>query len=260
MSRTSSISSITRRTIALALGSALAAAPAMAQGKGHGNGKGKGRGGEGVPPGQMPPAGMCRIWIDGVPPGHQPAPTDCATAMRNRPSNARVIFGDDTNGRRRDDDDRYEDRRDRRDRGDRDRDEDRDEDRNDDRYRRTDSGVYDSRQPQTRTQPRTSSGPVIFGHPFPGTTNNFANQPLPLMSAATDMLQGRRSGDVSRWLGSQTVSPRTADMNRDGTPERVNWFDGNGRLVQVWTDRNRDGRADRVEIYRDGRRVQVVQR
>ena len=25
-----------------------------------------------IPPGQLPPAGMCRIWIDGVPPGQQP--------------------------------------------------------------------------------------------------------------------------------------------------------------------------------------------
>ena len=48
-----------------------------------------------VPPGHRPPAGMCRIWIEGVPPGQQPAPTDCATAVRNRPANGRVIFGDE---------------------------------------------------------------------------------------------------------------------------------------------------------------------
>lgn len=48
-----------------------------------------------IPPGQMPPAGMCRIWIDGVPPGRQPAPTDCQTAVATRPANARVIFGGD---------------------------------------------------------------------------------------------------------------------------------------------------------------------
>jgi hypothetical protein len=57
--------------------------------------QGRGRNIDGVPPGHRPPAGMCRIWIDGVPPGRQPAPTDCATAVRNRPSNARVIYGDD---------------------------------------------------------------------------------------------------------------------------------------------------------------------
>ena len=48
-----------------------------------------------VPPGFFPPAGMCRIWINDVPPGQQPAPTNCASAVRNRPANGRVLFGDD---------------------------------------------------------------------------------------------------------------------------------------------------------------------
>ncbi len=47
-----------------------------------------------VPPAYRPPAGMCRIWIEGVPPGQQPAPTDCVTAVRNRPVNGSVIFGE----------------------------------------------------------------------------------------------------------------------------------------------------------------------
>lgn len=48
-----------------------------------------------VPRGHLPPPGLCRIWIDGVPPGRQPAPMDCATARRNRPANARIIYGGD---------------------------------------------------------------------------------------------------------------------------------------------------------------------
>ncbi len=48
-----------------------------------------------VPRDHRPPAGMCRVWLDNVPAGQQPAPTDCANAVRNRPSNGRVIFGDD---------------------------------------------------------------------------------------------------------------------------------------------------------------------
>jgi hypothetical protein len=47
-----------------------------------------------VPPGHLPPKGMCRVWIDGVPPGRQPAVTDCATAERNRTANSRVIYGE----------------------------------------------------------------------------------------------------------------------------------------------------------------------
>jgi hypothetical protein len=54
--------------------------------------------GQSVPPSLRPPAGMCRVWVDNVPPGRQPAPTDCASALRNRPSNGQVIFGDDYAG------------------------------------------------------------------------------------------------------------------------------------------------------------------
>jgi hypothetical protein len=53
-----------------------------------------GRGRNKIPPGQLPPRGMCRVWIDGVPPGQQPPVTDCATAERNRVANSRVIYGD----------------------------------------------------------------------------------------------------------------------------------------------------------------------
>jgi hypothetical protein len=50
-----------------------------------------------IPPGQLPPRGMCRVWIDGVPPGQQPAVTSCAQAEQDRlrhGTNARVIYGD----------------------------------------------------------------------------------------------------------------------------------------------------------------------
>lgn len=47
-----------------------------------------------VPRSHLPPPGMCRIWLDNVPPAQQPAPTDCASAVRNRPRNGRVVFSD----------------------------------------------------------------------------------------------------------------------------------------------------------------------
>jgi hypothetical protein len=48
-----------------------------------------------IPADARPPRGMCRIWIDGVPASQQPAATDCRTAVKNLPPNARVLFGDD---------------------------------------------------------------------------------------------------------------------------------------------------------------------
>ncbi|MBX3132379.1 MAG: hypothetical protein KF689_03175 [Gemmatimonadaceae bacterium] len=44
----------------------------------------------------MPPAGKCRIWMDGVPAAQQPAPTDCQTALRQKPANGTVVFGPST--------------------------------------------------------------------------------------------------------------------------------------------------------------------
>jgi len=74
-----------RKIIAFAaLASLGAAAPAAAQWGGNAR----------IPPGQRPPAGMCRVWIDGVPPGRQPRPTDCRTAVRTVPRNGHVIWGD----------------------------------------------------------------------------------------------------------------------------------------------------------------------
>jgi hypothetical protein len=81
-----------RLTLTLSLAAiAAVSAPLAAQGRG--------RNAAGVPPGHMPPPGMCRIWIDGVPPGHQPRATDCATAQANVPYNGRVIYGNNTRGR-----------------------------------------------------------------------------------------------------------------------------------------------------------------
>ena len=67
---------------------ALVAGTSEAQGRGR-------NANQGIPPGQMPPAGMCRVWYDNVPPGRQPRATSCDQAERlaSRSSNARVISG-----------------------------------------------------------------------------------------------------------------------------------------------------------------------
>jgi hypothetical protein len=48
-----------------------------------------------VPADMVPPPGMCRIWIRDLPPKQQPAPTACAEAIRKKPANSDVIYGDD---------------------------------------------------------------------------------------------------------------------------------------------------------------------
>jgi len=70
-------------------GAMVLASPLAAQGKDRDKGEKQ------IPPGHMPPPGLCRVWLKGVPPAQQPAPTDCASAVRNLPENARVIFSDE---------------------------------------------------------------------------------------------------------------------------------------------------------------------
>ena len=70
---------------------------ALAAGSVDAQGRGRGANSRGIPPGQMPAAGQCRVWYDGVPPGRQPRATSCREAERvaARDRNARVIYGDD---------------------------------------------------------------------------------------------------------------------------------------------------------------------
>lgn len=74
--------------------SAIAAPVSAQQGAARDSGQ-KGKGTP-IPADARPPKGMCRIWLDGVPAAQQPAPTDCPTALKNRPANGRVVFGDES--------------------------------------------------------------------------------------------------------------------------------------------------------------------
>ncbi len=192
-----------------------------------------------IPPGHRPPAGMCRIWIDGVPPGQQPAPTDCATAVRNRPSNGRVIFGSDARVDRRGkrDDERDDDtERGRRSRG---------SDDDTDRNRRSSS-------PDTCVDANRDGRCDLVYRRVDGQRS------LPQMVGAVLFERGRTSSDVTRWLGGSATAGSYVDADRDGVPERATWRDAAGQIVQIWTDTNRDGRADRVDVYEKGRIVRSV--
>jgi hypothetical protein len=65
-----------------------------------------GRNSNGVPPGQRPRDGMCRVWVNGIAPGRQAAATDCATAeaQARLTPNSRVIYGGKPGSKGRNDD------------------------------------------------------------------------------------------------------------------------------------------------------------
>lgn len=238
----------------------------------------QGRGPVAVPPGHWPSAGRCRVWIDGVAPGRQPRETDCATARRTVPPNGRVLEGpsrypDDRYGRTdrygRDDDDRYGDD-------------------DDDRVTRrfidrngleceekavTKNGKrsYDlkCREPKHRNQPGNGWPPISArddrycldanrdGRCDAGSNQGYPTT-LPEMIGAIVYGQGQRTSDVSRWLGTGRYQVRYTDQNSDRRPERVRWMDAAGALLQEWTDTNRDGRADVVNVYSAGRLIRSI--
>jgi hypothetical protein len=209
---------MSRSIVRLASVAALAAAFAMPGSAGAQGGTWR------VPPGHMPPPGECRIWVEGVPPGRQPAPMDCATAVRMKPRNARVIYGDETilvNGKKPKKSKHGKHGRD----DDRwERDDDR-RDRDDDRWER------DSRWPDRDCVDRNRDG-------------------------RCDTIGGARS--LPDMLGRSDVRARIVDADRNRVAERVSWYDSAGRLVQVWLDADRDGRADAVRLYERGRLVREV--
>lgn len=46
-----------------------------------------------IPPGHLPPPGLCRVWYPGRPPGHQPPPTDCDSAYWYAPPGSYIVYG-----------------------------------------------------------------------------------------------------------------------------------------------------------------------
>jgi hypothetical protein len=288
-----------------------------------------------VPKEFLPPADMCRIWLDGVPATQQPAPTECSLAVRNKPPNGKVIYGPKKAGAsgkglsdvpiKRFDNKatpkppiKIPGRPDVSDAG-----------REPWESKRvTDEQLYGDRQGNL---PVSSSGgfglpgggngtfeayvgqggllmgtgpmvdPRYFSGnaPPPGRGSTtcldrdsdgwcddfrfgpppcldrdkdgrcddlpaFASQPypqvLPRMQAAVDVVQGRASVEVAQWLGTNEFVARLPDQGR-GTPWRAIFLDANSnQLMQVWTDRDKDGLVDRVEVFRDGQRVKLIQR
>ena len=290
-----------------------------------------------IPKEYQPPAGMCRVWIEGVPPAQQPAPTDCATAVRTKPANGRVIYGPDKGKTRKVDDLPVNQLRPG------------GADRKSPPLVPPDPSVADARRREAWEQkkitdeqlfgdrpatgapassyPGAPMGPPAAAGPFgpgyvtpqgaivPGVVNDpryfapnatppgtgssicldrdgdgwcddlrfgppvctdraqdgrcddlpaYASQAypqvLPLMRSAVDVIQGRTSPELMQWLGTNEFVVRVPEQGRGGVPWRAIFLDTRGDLLQVWTDANRDGRADRIEVFRNGERVKLIQR
>ena len=294
------------------------------------------RAADSVPADYKPPAGMCRVWLDGVPAAQQPAPTDCPTATRKKPANARVIYGEDPKAKgvrsalpvkgfappslKRSPVNAavppvgYIDQRFRA---------------QGDEKRMTDEELFGDRP---ATLPASSyPAAQVGGLPYPGGANGqpgyppgaggilgdpryFSTNPgvkppgtgsgvcldrdqdgwcddsrfgppvcldqdkdgrcddlpeyaslaypqtLPRMRSVLDVVDGRGSVEVARWLGTNEFTVRIPDQASGATPWRAIFLDSRNELLQVWTDRNRDGLAERVEIFRNGQRVKLIQR
>lgn len=76
---------------------------------------------------------------------------------------------------------------------------------------------------------------------------------LPEMASAVLVNRGRRDGRWSRWIPANVRNARWVDQDRNGVPERAAFYDARGRMLQMWHDMNRDGRADLVQFIRNGR-------
>ena len=187
----------------------------------------------GVPAAYVPPAGMCRVWLRDVPPMQQPAPTDCRAALRAKPVGSVVVYGPEP--------------------------------------KRSSYAPSDWSRPglrpmrdddRVRGSYRGGQADDASGEPCADTRDARCESDLsamPTMRSAVLWTEGQRPGELQRWFGTQNVAARFVMPGRGGSPDRVQWFDSDGRLVQVWIDRNGDGRADRVELFnRDGARIRVV--
>jgi hypothetical protein len=238
-----------------------------------------GRGPVGVPPGHLPPPGQCRVWIDGRPPGQQPPPTDCATARAQAARyGGRVVYGDDRDGdwRNRDprwddddwDDDRWDDDRWNEDRYDDDRydddrydrhgrdwdDRDRDRDWNDGRHARP-RGCSDADWRRGRCR-----GELLCRDRDRDGWCDGTRLPArhPEMAWGVAYARGRWVPALRPWLHDASLGVRLGRAGRHGLPAEIVWFARGDRVVQRWLDDDRDGFADRVALYRDGRPWRVL--
>jgi len=74
---------------------------------------------------------------------------------------------------------------------------------------------------------------------------------------ATAELDGGWRGSAGAWFGGTGVQLDQVRASGEGAGARPRFvrFTAQMRPVEVWSDRNGDGRADQVEVFRDGARA-----
>ncbi len=117
----------------------------------------------------------------------------------------------------------------------------------DDRHDDDDRDYSDNRNCFDRSGSRCGT---VSGRSYPSR--------LPDMVSAVIWGRGQRPTSATSWLGGSDYRVRYVDRDRDGRPETASWLGSDGRIVQQWIDTNRDGRADAVRLYQDGRLAKVL--
>ncbi len=198
-----------------------------------------------IPSAYLPPVGMCRVWLRDVPPMQQPAPTDCRSALRTKPVGASVIYGPEPSRSTYTPNDWT--RRSARPA--------RDDDRARTPFRSGSEACADANRDGLCDDAPGGEG-CVDGR---DTRCDETAPAMPSMRSAVLWTEGQRPADLQRWFGGMNVAARFSIPSRGQLPDRVQWFDADGHVVQLWIDRNGDGRVDRVEVFNyDGTRIRVI--
>jgi hypothetical protein len=94
---------------------------------------------------------------------------------------------------------------------------------------------------------------LVGAAPYPGQEWSPPSRQMPQMPASSDLAGGWR-GSLGGWFNGLGVSIAAVRAEGDGGGARPRFvrFTANMRPVEQWSDRNGDGRADMVEVYRNG--------
>lgn len=102
------------------------------------------------------------------------------------------------------------------------------------------------------------SGGAGGSNDTPPTSRDQYPATMPDMTWAAAFGRGEHRDEVRRWTGTTAVRAQLIDLSQTGVPALVVWYDSRGMTVQRWIDDNRDGRADRVELFQNGQSIGVL--